>query len=144
MKNPDSGISLLLGYETGSDKIYDNLSYNRFKLQFKSYFRITPRHILAIRILGERITGSYPNNYLLTLGGLTNLKSYYEDELLGTEKVVVNIEDRFLMFDNIGGFLWLATLDKVQMVPGFDLGKFTDHEFDYKSDFYCGFRFHHR
>ncbi|MCK4667716.1 BamA/TamA family outer membrane protein, partial [Candidatus Dependentiae bacterium] len=142
-KNPTRGNSLLLGYETGSDKIHENLSYSRYKLESKYFFRLTQRHILGVRIFGEKITGAFPQNYLLTLGGLHNLKSYYESDVLGREKVLLNIEDRFLAFNNIGWlFLWITTLNKIQLVTGYELGRFTDANNDLESDVYFGIRFH--
>ncbi len=142
-KNPTRGNSLLLGYETGSDKIYDSLSYSRYKLESKYFFRLTQRHILGIRIFGEKITGAFPHNYLLTLGGLHNLKSYNESDVLGKEKILINIEDRFLAFNNIGWlFLWVTTLNKIQLVAGYELGRFTDSKNEMESDIYFGIRFH--
>ncbi|HDS09990.1 MAG TPA: hypothetical protein ENN73_07165, partial [Firmicutes bacterium] len=140
-KNPSQGVSILLGYETGSDKIYEKLSYQRFKFQLKNFYSLSRRHVLAGNIVCEKMTGEYPHNYLLTLVGLFNLKSYYDDELRGKEKVIVQLEDRFLVIENIGFTLFkLAMLHKVHLITGIAAGRFTEVSDEFKYSAYFGFR----
>ncbi len=75
-------------------------------LDFRKYFKITERSLIAVRLFGARSTGNFPNLYYF--GGLDTLRGLDFREQIGNTVAYANFEYRFPLIDYlilpIGGF----------------------------------------
>ncbi|MDQ5871653.1 MAG: hypothetical protein M3547_05545 [Acidobacteriota bacterium] len=75
-------------------------------LDFRQYFKITERSLIAIRLFGAHSTGNFPNLYYF--GGLDTLRGLDFREQIGNTVGYANFEYRFPLIDYlvmpIGGF----------------------------------------
>jgi dipeptidyl aminopeptidase/acylaminoacyl peptidase len=72
-------------------------------LDFRQYFKITERSLIAIRLFGAKSTGNFPNVYYF--GGLDTLRGLEFREEIGNEVFYANFEYRFPLID-IVRFPW--------------------------------------
>ena len=75
-------------------------------LDFRKYFKITERSLIAVRLFGAHSTGNFPNLYYF--GGLDTLRGLDFREQIGNTVGYANFEYRFPLIDYlilpIGGF----------------------------------------
>jgi hypothetical protein len=101
-------------------------------VDWREYFQISSRTLIATRVYGAFSEGNAPNFYYF--GGLNTLRGYDFRTLLGQHAAFANVEFRFPLVDVLATpFL---VLQQVRGVLFFDIGaaRFEDQDFEFMDD----------
>ena len=93
---PLAGSRYQLGY-TISPRFSGGPKFTRTELDYRHYFPITERSLVAWRLVGMNSGGESP--YIFTFGGLDTMRGYDYQAFFGTQGFYTNLELRFPLLD---------------------------------------------
>ena len=111
--NPSKGqalnVELFVGRREAKTDTVSNSTSTIFKgsISFEKYIRLAARHVLKGAIAYDFYYAPVIyQNERFRFGGLTSLRGFNEEELLGTSKGIISLEYRFLVDKNSAAFVF--------------------------------------
>lgn len=116
------GKRMQLAVEYSGRELGSSIEYTAYKMDWRRYRRLSRRGTLAFRVLAKRVENrqSFPR-VLFSLGGVSHLRGYPRDYVVGENLFFFSSEYRFLWLKRIGGSSTLY-LDRLGGVLFFDIG----------------------
>ncbi|MCL6588337.1 MAG: BamA/TamA family outer membrane protein [Firmicutes bacterium] len=135
------GYYLSANYYVSSKYLGGEYDYQKYGLEGKWFCEFTPNLVLGTRLRGNYLTGEYPDYYTYYLGGMNQLRGYYNDrfansetrQLIGTQTLLSNTELRYRLPSN----------KNFEFVLFYDIGQVANNSLvsTTKYDYGIGFRY---
>lgn len=137
-----------IGFETSSENLGSDYSYQRLQLTAIKEFRIANKESIALRAILGQSDGKMPEHKLFFLGGILGARGFSKAEDRGENIALFTGEYRFpIIYDLDKDFFDLLTVHALQIALFADTGMVSDKRDtfrlqEYKHDIGIGFRFH--
>jgi len=103
--NPVAGNYVQAGYY---NVFYDNDSRQQTEVFWQTFFNPFPKNVIAFKVNSKAVENKDLEDYdLFTLGGLSNLRGYNEDQFHGFWVIWTNLEYRYLLSLNSRAFVFV-------------------------------------